>query len=113
MGDDSSLVTVQFTTDKGKECEVAIPMDCTEYWEDVQVAYESQADDDAYKEYNYYYSHTGDGSYWKFMMDHEQTAILAEFRYSINNDNMIFLCRTGPTNTGQQCRRDLEEYRNY
>lgn len=118
---DTSLVTVQFTTDKGKECEAALVMDCNMYWEDYKRTHVAdQGNDDMYQYQQYQYQNGQQdlAGYWEFYQDNEGKVISTEITYSQNNGNdPIFLCRSGPTYeyeaNGDNGNYNYAEYGNY
>jgi hypothetical protein len=110
IDEDTSLVTVQYSTDKGQDCTVGIRMDCTKFWQDIERAYEEGDDDgeDVDDEYGGYFE---GHFYWK--EDNYESLITSEVKYSKGDDDdqPIFTCRDGPTD--QQNRRHLEDYYAY
>lgn len=107
IDENTSLVTVQYTTDKGQDCEVGIKMDCTKFWQDIERAYQEGNDDDEWDdEYGGYFHQRK-----YYLEDNYEDLIISEFQYSTGDDQTMFTCRYGPTD--QQNRRHLEEDNGY
>ena len=104
IDDDTSLLTVKYETDKGKECEVSIEMDCTKFWQDRNLEYQQNADDANWDDI---WGGRGNGHfYWD--EDDRKTLILSEVTYSNRyNNDAVFTCRGGPT---QGMNRRLEDW---